>query len=276
MATVLQRSNKLRQHLVASTSLLQGIAVEQREAQKAFFSSLAKKFHENDDENDNETTTYDFNTTTTLKRIRGGESRRIVVAVQSGNDDDVVVAERTFLQQDVKVSKAGQMKIITSKHAAAAVTLENMPRLNELRQRLAQLDQNAPSLKNAKKKHSSRNTNISSNTIEEHHPTNKVPSSWRDIVKTAKEQMSKFEHLNLLTDSYARKHSYLRISLGERCNLRCLYCMPPEGVPLQENEKLLNADEIARLVELFSEKGVDKVSDYFLFLHYLVSQKDEY
>ena len=36
----------------------------------------------------------------------------------------------------------------------------------------------------------------------------------------------------ILTDSFGRKHNYLRISLTERCNLRCLYCMPKEGVEL--------------------------------------------
>lgn len=45
-----------------------------------------------------------------------------------------------------------------------------------------------------------------------------------------------------------RKHSYLRISLTERCNLRCLYCMPEEGVDLSPNSKLLTTQEILRLV----------------------------
>ena len=46
----------------------------------------------------------------------------------------------------------------------------------------------------------------------------------RDSIKTAK-SFSEF-----LTDSYNRQHDYLRISITERCNLRCLYCMP-EGMP---------------------------------------------
>ena len=45
-----------------------------------------------------------------------------------------------------------------------------------------------------------------------------------------------------------RKHSYLRISLTERCNLRCLYCMPEEGVDLLPNNQLLTTEEILRLV----------------------------
>ncbi|KAI6189581.1 Elp3 domain-containing protein [Aphelenchoides bicaudatus] len=55
-----------------------------------------------------------------------------------------------------------------------------------------------------------------------------------------------------LTDKFGRFHTYLRISLTERCNLRCQYCMPEEGVPLQPNEKLLTADEIIRIARLFA------------------------
>mmetsp|Transcript_4463 Transcript_4463/g.6298 ORF Transcript_4463/g.6298 Transcript_4463/m.6298 type:complete len:580 (+) Transcript_4463:103-1842(+) len=64
---------------------------------------------------------------------------------------------------------------------------------------------------------------------------------------------------NMLVDSYSRHHSYLRISLSERCNLRCQYCMPPEGVPLQPKDSLLSHDEILRLTNLFAQSGVDKV-----------------
>ena len=46
----------------------------------------------------------------------------------------------------------------------------------------------------------------------------------------------------------SRRHSYLRISLTERCNLRCLYCMPAEGVDLTARAKLLSAEEIHRVV----------------------------
>jgi molybdenum cofactor biosynthesis enzyme MoaA len=45
-----------------------------------------------------------------------------------------------------------------------------------------------------------------------------------------------------------RRHSYLRISLTERCNLRCLYCMPAEGVDLSPSRQLLTSGEILRLV----------------------------
>jgi len=64
---------------------------------------------------------------------------------------------------------------------------------------------------------------------------------------------------NILTDTHGRHHNYLRISLSERCNLRCQYCMPPEGVTLSPPSNLLTNDEIIRLVKLFAKNGVDKV-----------------
>ena len=62
-----------------------------------------------------------------------------------------------------------------------------------------------------------------------------------------------------LTDRFGREHSYLRISLAERCSLRCLYCMPEHGVPLQPTSHLLSSEEIIRLTGWFVEQGVSKV-----------------
>ncbi|KAG6440895.1 molybdenum cofactor biosynthesis protein 1 isoform X2 [Manduca sexta] len=62
-----------------------------------------------------------------------------------------------------------------------------------------------------------------------------------------------------LTDLHGRRHNYLRISLTERCNLRCQYCMPAEGVPLSPKGALLSREELARLVRVFAAAGVDKV-----------------
>lgn len=62
-----------------------------------------------------------------------------------------------------------------------------------------------------------------------------------------------------LTDSFGRVHNYLRISLTERCNLRCLYCMPEEGVPLQPAQQLLTREEIRTLAQMFVAQGVDKI-----------------
>ncbi|XP_023383332.1 molybdenum cofactor biosynthesis protein 1 isoform X2 [Pteropus vampyrus] len=62
-----------------------------------------------------------------------------------------------------------------------------------------------------------------------------------------------------LTDSFGRQHSYLRISLTEKCNLRCQYCMPEEGVPLTPKADLLTTKEILTLARLFVKEGVDKI-----------------
>lgn len=64
---------------------------------------------------------------------------------------------------------------------------------------------------------------------------------------------------SFLTDNYAREHNYLRISVTERCNLRCVYCMPEEGVPLSPPEHNLSTPEIVYLSELFVKQGVDKI-----------------
>jgi len=63
----------------------------------------------------------------------------------------------------------------------------------------------------------------------------------------------------ILTDTFGRKHSYLRISLTERCNLRCQYCMPEEGVALTPGDDLLSTAEIVKIAGLFVDAGVDKI-----------------
>jgi len=62
-----------------------------------------------------------------------------------------------------------------------------------------------------------------------------------------------------LTDMYGRFHDYLRISLTEKCNLRCTYCMPEEGVQLSQQEKILTTEEILRIARLFVKHGVSKI-----------------
>lgn len=62
-----------------------------------------------------------------------------------------------------------------------------------------------------------------------------------------------------LVDTFGRRHTYLRISLTERCNLRCTYCMPEEGVSLAPRSDILTFEEIVRIAGLFVELGVDKI-----------------
>ncbi|XP_077586669.1 molybdenum cofactor biosynthesis protein 1 isoform X7 [Stigmatopora nigra] len=63
----------------------------------------------------------------------------------------------------------------------------------------------------------------------------------------------------LLTDNFGRRHNYLRISLTEKCNFRCRYCMPEEGVSLTPRGRLLATGEILTLARLFVREGVDKI-----------------
>ncbi|XP_067019873.1 molybdenum cofactor biosynthesis protein 1-like [Acropora muricata] len=62
-----------------------------------------------------------------------------------------------------------------------------------------------------------------------------------------------------LSDKFGRHHTYLRISLTERCNLRCQYCMPEEGVQLSQYNELLTTEEIIQLAKLFVSEGVNKI-----------------
>ncbi len=60
-------------------------------------------------------------------------------------------------------------------------------------------------------------------------------------------------------DACNRPISYLRISVTDRCNLRCLYCMPPEGVPFRPHEEILRYEEIERVVRAAAGLGINKV-----------------
>lgn len=64
---------------------------------------------------------------------------------------------------------------------------------------------------------------------------------------------------NILVDSMGRNHNYLRISLTEKCNLRCTYCMPEQGVPLTPSAQLMTADEIYQIAKIFVRHGVTKI-----------------
>ena len=63
----------------------------------------------------------------------------------------------------------------------------------------------------------------------------------------------------ILTDDFGRKHNYLRISLIEKCNLRCTYCMPAEGIALTPKKELMTADEVFTIAQTFVNNGVTKI-----------------
>lgn len=62
-----------------------------------------------------------------------------------------------------------------------------------------------------------------------------------------------------MKDKYGRNIDYVRISVTDRCNLRCVYCMPEEGVPSVSHDKILTYDEITRLCRIFAKLGVKKI-----------------
>jgi cyclic pyranopterin phosphate synthase len=60
-------------------------------------------------------------------------------------------------------------------------------------------------------------------------------------------------------DAYGRQMTYLRISLTDRCNFRCVYCMPATGMKFQPRDELLTDEELLRLVGLFARSGFTKL-----------------
>lgn len=62
-----------------------------------------------------------------------------------------------------------------------------------------------------------------------------------------------------IPDSFGRSIDYLRISVTDRCNLRCIYCMPPEGVPQIAHSEILTYEEIRAVVRAAAELGINKV-----------------
>ena len=62
-----------------------------------------------------------------------------------------------------------------------------------------------------------------------------------------------------LTDTYNRKINYLRLSVTDRCNLRCFYCMPPEGVQDVSHSGILSFEEMQKIAECAVRLGIEKI-----------------
>ncbi|WP_456414595.1 GTP 3',8-cyclase MoaA [Thiolapillus sp.] len=62
-----------------------------------------------------------------------------------------------------------------------------------------------------------------------------------------------------LIDPFNRSIRYLRVSVTDRCNYRCFYCMPSQGMEWEERSEFLTFEEMTRIIRLFTELGVDKV-----------------
>ncbi|HNY99924.1 MAG TPA: GTP 3',8-cyclase MoaA [Anaerolineaceae bacterium] len=63
----------------------------------------------------------------------------------------------------------------------------------------------------------------------------------------------------MFIDRYGRKITYLRISVTDRCNIRCVYCMPAEGILQSTHQAILRYEEIALIVRLAAEHGITEV-----------------
>ena len=63
----------------------------------------------------------------------------------------------------------------------------------------------------------------------------------------------------MLIDRFGRQVTYLRVSVTDRCNLRCVYCMPPEGITWKEHNSILSYEEIIQVVKAAAQEGVSGV-----------------
>ena len=62
-----------------------------------------------------------------------------------------------------------------------------------------------------------------------------------------------------LSDSFQRPINYLRVSVTDRCNLRCVYCMPAEGVPWLPHASILTYEELLSVIRAGAELGISKI-----------------
>jgi len=63
----------------------------------------------------------------------------------------------------------------------------------------------------------------------------------------------------MITDRYDRRLNYLRISVTDKCNLRCTYCMPSDGVKILPHDEILRNEEFIHFIGIFSDLGVEKI-----------------
>lgn len=63
----------------------------------------------------------------------------------------------------------------------------------------------------------------------------------------------------MLVDRFGRRHTYLRLSLTDRCNLRCVYCMPSENFRWQPRAEILSLEEVLKISRLLVENGIEKI-----------------
>ena len=67
---------------------------------------------------------------------------------------------------------------------------------------------------------------------------------------------------DIIKDSFGRKHDYLRISMTDKCNFRCFYCMPDEKINFYPIKKLMTADELLNIAKTFVSGKLRMASEY--------------
>lgn len=89
---------------------------------------------------------------------------------------------------------------------------------------------------------------------------NTIPTSTDEAGQTrANPNQAEPTRTDAITDRFGRRHTYLRVSVTDRCNLRCKYCMPAEGIEWIPRKDVLTYEEIARVVRVLAGEGVSKV-----------------
>ena len=63
----------------------------------------------------------------------------------------------------------------------------------------------------------------------------------------------------MLIDNHGREINYLRLAVTDRCNLRCFYCMPENGIKYMNRKDLLSFEEMTRLIRVFGDLGISKI-----------------
>lgn len=97
------------------------------------------------------------------------------------------------------------------------------------------------------------------------HFTNNKPEKMKEIEldgmnsSLIEDATNKMDSGKRIVDSFGRPHTYLRISLTDRCNLRCFYCMPEEGVQLIDKPNIMTTEEIVKISGAFIDLGVDTI-----------------
>lgn len=81
----------------------------------------------------------------------------------------------------------------------------------------------------------------------------------KKVLQEGQAELTSPAETTTLRDPYGRVHDYIRISITDRCNLRCVYCMPEEGLPFFPTDKVLSGDEIIQMVENFAHMGISKI-----------------